>query len=79
MLFSNLEYTITVTDDAGSSVFGSIIGGVFQGRIELSGGDKYHVERKEHYLPDNKDLLDNKKSHSVIYHDNSVDVDGFYK
>ena len=62
----------------GSRVVGAITDGIFQGRIVLSKTDKYHVERKEHYKH-NEDLANNDKAHSVIYHDDSVDLDKFYR
>ncbi|XP_067940060.1 disintegrin and metalloproteinase domain-containing protein 10-like [Watersipora subatra] len=63
----------------GSRVVGAITDGIFQGRIVLNDGERYHVERKEHYHKDNKDLAANARAHSVIYHDDSVDLEGFYK
>ena len=66
-----------LTGDPGSRVHGAIIDGIFEGRVELTGGDKYQIERKSHYL-DNTDLSSNKNAHSVIYHDKHVDVDKFF-
>lgn len=64
--------------DSKSHVYGAIIDGIFEGRIELSNGDGYQIERKSHYL-DNSDLSNNDRAHSVIYHDKHVDVLGFFE
>lgn len=63
--------------DAGSQVHGAIIDGIFEGRLELSSGDKYQIERKSHYL-DNTDLSGKDHIHSVIYNDDHVDVEKFF-
>lgn len=71
------DCSVLFAGDSGSTVYGAIIDGVFEGRIHLSGGDSYQIERKSHY-PDNTDLSNDHTVHSVIYHDKQVDVDKFF-
>lgn len=73
-----IAHRCLVTGHPGSRVVGAITDGIFQGRIVLSDSHKYHVERKEHYR-DNADLSSNDMAHSIVYHDDSVDLDKFYK
>lgn len=53
-----------------SLVFGSIIDGVFEGKI-ITDRDAYYVENAKHYFP-NRTHLDHG-FHSVIYNENNVD------
>lgn len=54
----------------GSFVFGSVINGVFEGKI-VTEKEAYYVENSKHYFP-KEDRL-NSSSHSVIYKENDVD------
>jgi disintegrin and metalloproteinase domain-containing protein 10 len=48
-----------------SYVFGSIVDGVFEGKISSPDTGAYYVEKARHYFP-------NETFHSVIYHENDV-------
>ena len=66
-----LLLNIYFADDIGSQVHGHIIEGLFQGRITLSDGEIFNVERKEKYRS-NKVLTNHKTAHSVIYRDKDI-------
>ncbi|XP_055684037.1 disintegrin and metalloproteinase domain-containing protein 10 isoform X2 [Lutzomyia longipalpis] len=53
-----------------SHVFGSVIDGVFEGRI-VTGRESYFVENAKHYFP-NKTHTDESGFHSVIYKESHV-------
>ncbi|XP_049820220.1 disintegrin and metalloproteinase domain-containing protein 10 isoform X2 [Aethina tumida] len=53
-----------------SVVFGSVIDGVFEGKIVLP-KDAYYVEKAHHYFPHAK--YPNRTFHSVIYHEDHVE------
>lgn len=53
-----------------SHVFGSVIDGVFEGRI-LTGRESYYVENAKHYFP-NSTHRDESGFHSVIYKESHV-------
>lgn len=57
-------------DEAGSSAFGSIIDGVFEGKIHSPTAGNYYVEKSHHYFPHNKHP--NRTFHSVIYNEEHV-------
>ncbi|XP_023703400.1 disintegrin and metalloproteinase domain-containing protein 10 isoform X2 [Cryptotermes secundus] len=57
-----------IIGEAGSYVFGSIIDGVFEGKI-VSPQGSYYVEKVHHYFP--KDS--NKTFHSVIYSEGDIE------
>lgn len=56
--------------EPGSSVFGSVIDGVFEGKI-MSHKGSYYVEKARHYFP--QTALKNNTFHSVIYHENHIE------
>ncbi|KAF5276824.1 hypothetical protein FQA39_LY06376 [Lamprigera yunnana] len=56
-------------DVPGSSVYGSIINGVFEGKIASPTGS-YYVEKAHHYFPQKH--YPNKTFHSVIYHEDHL-------
>lgn len=56
--------------EPGSSVFGSLIDGVFEGKI-VSPKGSYYVEKAHHYFPHT--THPNKTFHSVIYHEDHVE------
>lgn len=59
--------------EPGSEVFGSIIDGVFEGKI-MSPKGNYYVEKVRHYKPHLKEHLNNDSSiHSIIYHEDHVE------
>lgn len=60
-----------VTGDAKSTVHGYIIDGLYQGRITLSDGQVFTVERKEKHKT-NKMLINHSTAHSVIYKDEDI-------
>lgn len=60
---------LLATGEANSTVFGSLIDGVFEGRILSPKGD-YFVEKAHHYFPHH--THPNQTFHSVIYHDDHV-------
>lgn len=56
-----------IAGDAGSTVFGSLTDGVFEGKIIAKHGS-YYVEKAKHYFPhDHNDTF-----HSVIYKEHDV-------
>ncbi|KAJ8977438.1 hypothetical protein NQ317_000160 [Molorchus minor] len=55
--------------EPGSVVFGSLIDGVFEGKI-VSPKDSYYIEKAHHYFPEAKHP--NRTFHSVIYHEDHV-------
>ena len=67
--------TLPISGDAASSVSGSIINGVFQGKISTGSNEVYHVERKEYHPPHPNTAHD--QVHSVIYKQDDVDIDKF--
>lgn len=56
--------------ESGSFVFGSVINGVFEGKI-VTEKEAYYVENSKHYF--SKENLTNSSSHSVIYKESDVD------
>lgn len=54
-----------------SSAFGSIIDGVFEGKIIMPKKGSYYVEKAHHYFP--HATHPNKTFHSVIYHEDHVE------
>lgn len=56
-------------------MFGSIIKGVFQGKITTGDGVKYYVEKREYHKK--ADLADSV--HSVIYRESDVKVGKFFE
>ncbi|GLV46266.1 kuzbanian [Carabus blaptoides fortunei] len=55
-----------LVDELDSSVFGSIIDGVFEGKI-VSATGSFYVEKARHYFPPHQNF------HSVIYNENHVE------
>lgn len=55
--------------EPGSTAFGSVINGVFEGQI-ISTKGAYYVEKAHHYFPLHQNP--NRTFHSVIYHDEHV-------
>ncbi|CAH1186905.1 unnamed protein product [Phyllotreta striolata] len=54
-----------------SSAFGSIIDGVFEGKIIMPKKGAFYVEKAHHYFP--HAVYPNKTFHSVIYHEDHVE------
>lgn len=54
-----------VIGEPESYVFGSIVDGVFEGKISSPDTGAYYVEKARRYFP-------NETFHSVIYHENDV-------
>ena len=69
--------------DRDSTVFGSIIDGVFEGKVTAGGGrESYYVERAKHYFRNSSDPETHplhhvpghdRPFHSVIYREEHVD------
>lgn len=57
-----------LTGESGSVVFGSLLDGVFEGKI-ISSKEAYYVEKASRYLPQRND----SNVHSVIYKDSDVE------
>ncbi|BES95968.1 disintegrin and metalloproteinase domain-containing protein 10 [Nesidiocoris tenuis] len=55
--------------EPGSFVYGSLIDGVFEGKIHSNNNNAYYVERAHRYFPNNR----NTSFHSVIYKDEDVE------
>lgn len=55
--------------DRNSQVFGSIIDGIFEGKI-ISSNDAFYVENAKHYFPNNSFI--DYDFHSIIYNENHV-------
>lgn len=62
-------YSGYLIGEPGSKVFGSIIDGVFEGKI-VSPKGSYYVEKARHYFPHAKHP--NRTFHSIIYHEDHV-------
>lgn len=59
--------------DPSSTVFGSIIDGVFEGKIMSTMGS-FYVEKARHYFPPHQQQdASNQSFHSVIYNENDVE------
>lgn len=70
MIFPYLLYSLEILGDDRSYVHGSVLDGVFAGRIRVA--DKtYHVDRAELHFEEPQ------KFHSVIYQDNHVETDPY--
>ncbi|KAL1132299.1 hypothetical protein AAG570_010256, partial [Ranatra chinensis] len=54
--------------EPGSTVFGSILDGVFEGKI-ISPTESYYVEKASRYFPENK----NQSFHSIVYKESDVE------
>lgn len=63
-------YSGELLGESKSHVFGSIIDGVFEGKI-ITNRDSYFVENAKHYFP-NETHLDHG-FHSIIYNEDHVD------
>lgn len=63
-------YQGDLSGQPGSFVFGSVINGVFEGKI-VTEKEAYYVENLKHYYP--KDSRTNSSSHSVIYKETDVE------
>lgn len=63
-------YQGKIIGDHNSHVFGSLIDGIFQGKIETE-TDAYYIEHAKHYFP-NQTHFDHG-FHSIIYNENNVD------
>lgn len=63
-------YQGEVIGDRNSHVFGSIINGVFEGKI-ITERDAYYVENAKHYFPNR--TYDQDEFHSVIYNEKHVE------
>ncbi|XP_032512584.2 disintegrin and metalloproteinase domain-containing protein 10 [Danaus plexippus] len=61
-------YQGDLVDEPGSTVFGSVTDGVFEGKIVLNDG-AYYVEHARRYFPPNSTKT---RVHSVIYHEGDV-------
>lgn len=55
--------------ERNSQVFGSIIDGVFEGKI-ISSKDAFYIENAKHYFPNNSFV--DYDFHSIIYNENHV-------
>lgn len=62
-----------LTDEANSVVFGSIIDGIFEGKIISPKKGNYYIEKSRKYTHPHGHLKDNDNFHSVIYKENDVD------
>lgn len=58
-------------DHPGSFVFGSVLNGVFEGKI-ITDKESYYVENSKYYFPKDKGHH-NRSIHSVIYKESHVD------
>lgn len=63
-------YSGEVLGEPSSYVFGSIINGVFEGKI-VTDQDAYYVENAKHYFPNG--TYNDHGFHSIIYNENHVD------
>ena len=63
-------YSGEVLGETTGHVFGSIINGVFEGKIHTD-HDAFYVENAKHYFPNHTHL--DHGFHSVIYSENHVD------
>lgn len=59
-----------IIDDPDSHVFGSIIDGVFEGKI-ITRKDSYYVEHAKRYFPNG--TFNDEGFHSIIYKEKHVD------
>ncbi|XP_046391410.1 disintegrin and metalloproteinase domain-containing protein 10 [Ischnura elegans] len=59
--------------EPNSYAFGSISGGVFEGKIVSPVGGSFYVERAHHYFPSGRENVTNHTFHSVIYTDGDVE------
>uniref|UniRef100_A0A914UQV4 ADAM10 endopeptidase n=1 Tax=Plectus sambesii TaxID=2011161 RepID=A0A914UQV4_9BILA len=66
---SEFLYEGRVVGDAGSSVYGSVLDGLFDGHIHLSDGTSFTVEKAARYLKPGKQP---KSFHSIIYSDAAI-------
>ncbi|KAL1505705.1 hypothetical protein ABEB36_005210 [Hypothenemus hampei] len=62
-------YSGHLIGEPNSKVFGSLIDGVFEGKISSPSGS-FYVEKARHYFPDK--THPNRTFHSVIYHEDHV-------
>ncbi|XP_060840865.1 disintegrin and metalloproteinase domain-containing protein 10 isoform X1 [Rhopalosiphum padi] len=62
-----------IVDEANSIVFGSIIDGVFEGKIISPKKGNYYIEKSRKYTHPHGHLKDSDDFHSVIYKENDVD------
>ncbi|KAF2360559.1 Disintegrin domain [Trinorchestia longiramus] len=71
---TNHLYHGTLADEASARVWGSVVGGVFEGVIDSPAQGKYYVERSHKYFPNHPphDPSSPSSFHSVIYHDDAV-------
>lgn len=53
-------------------MFGSIVDGVFEGKI-ITSRDSYYVEKRKHYFPNQTDSNNDLNFHSIIYKEDHVD------
>ncbi|XP_056642317.1 disintegrin and metalloproteinase domain-containing protein 10 isoform X1 [Diorhabda sublineata] len=60
-----------ILGEVDSVAFGSVIDGVFEGKIMLPKKGAYYVEKARHYFPDSDRY--NRTFHSVIYHEDDVE------
>lgn len=67
-LISRCLFGFLCSGEPESKVFGSLIDGVFEGKI-VSPRGSFYVEKARHYFPHS----DNKTFHSVIYHEGHVE------
>lgn len=74
--FQQLNFLLS-SGDADSSVYGSVIAGVFQGQLTTGDGEVFYVDRKQ-YHPKHP-LTSGDLVHSVIYKKDDVDVEKFYE
>lgn len=63
-----LKMSNYLAGDPGSAVFGSVIDGVFEGKIISKSKGTFYVEKSRHYFPGEN----NASFHSVIYNEKDV-------
>lgn len=69
-VFSLFKMALICVGEPGSVVFGSLIDGLFEGKI-VSPKGSYYVEKAHHYFPHT--THPNRTFHSVIYHEDHVE------
>jgi disintegrin and metalloproteinase domain-containing protein 10 len=64
-------YNGQLIGEHNSYVFGSIIDGVFEGKIVSPNAGSFYVEKAKHYFPNGSHI--NEGFHSIIYNEKHVD------
>ncbi|XP_013415901.1 disintegrin and metalloproteinase domain-containing protein 10-like isoform X3 [Lingula anatina] len=74
-LDTSFLYRGQLRGEPGSSVYGSVLGGVFTGTIESPETGRWHIEHANKYF--SKEVTEKKKFHSIIYHEDHMDMDPY--